>query len=212
MRTALLLPVVLALAACSNRGTSRNQLLDPGKPTTPAPATFSVTFTTTKGDFVVEVRREWAPSGADRFYNLVRAGFYDNVRFFRTVKGFMVQFGINGDPAVSKAWQNANIPDDTVKESNRRGFLTFATAGPNTRTTQLFINLVDNTRLDPLGFSPFGQVTRGMEVVDSLYAGYGEGPPGGQGPDQDRIEAEGNVYLEKHYPLLDAVKTARLVP
>lgn len=212
MRTALLLPVVLALAACSNRGTSSNQLLDPGKLTTPAPATFSVTFTTTKGDFVVEVHREWASSGADRFYNLVRAGFYDNARFFRTVKGFMVQFGINGDPAVSKAWKDANIPDDTVKESNRRGFVTFATAGPNTRTTQLFINLVDNLRLDPMGFSPFGQVTRGMDVVDRLYAGYGEGPPGGQGPDQDRIEAEGNSYLEKEYPLLDAVKTARIVP
>jgi peptidyl-prolyl cis-trans isomerase A (cyclophilin A) len=211
MRTALLLPVVLGLAACSSRGTASNQLLDPGKLTAPAPATFSVAFTTTKGDFVVEVHREWAPSGADRFYNLVRAGFYDNVRFFRTVKGFMVQFGINGDPAVSKAWKDANIPDDTVRESNRRGFVTFATAGPNTRTTQLFINLVDNLRLDPMGFSPFGRVTKGMDVVDSLYAGYGEGPPGGQGPDQDRIEAEGNRYLEKQYPLLDAVKAARLV-
>jgi peptidyl-prolyl cis-trans isomerase A (cyclophilin A) len=211
MRIALLLPVVLWLAACSNRGTSSNQLLDPGKLNAQAPATFKVKFSTTKGDFVVEVQREWSPSGADRFYNLVRGGFYDGVRFFRTVRGFMVQFGINGDPAVSKAWKNANIPDDAVKESNRRGFLTFATAGPNTRTTQVFINFADNTRLDPIGFSPFGKVVSGMEVVDNLYAGYGEGPPGGQGPDQDRIEAEGNPYLEKQYPLLDAVKTARLV-
>jgi peptidyl-prolyl cis-trans isomerase A (cyclophilin A) len=211
MRTALL-PVVLWLAACSNRGTASNQLLDPGKLNAQAPATFKVNFSTTKGDFVVEVQREWAPSGADRFYNLVRANFYDGVRFFRTVRGFMVQFGINGDPAVSKAWQNANIPDDAVKESNRRGFMTFATAGPNTRTTQVFISFADNTRLDPMGFSPFGKVISGMEVVDSLYAGYGEGPPGGQGPNQDRIEAEGNAYLEKEYPMLDAVKTARIVP
>jgi peptidyl-prolyl cis-trans isomerase A (cyclophilin A) len=211
MRTALLLPL-LALAACNKSGTSGNQLLDPGKLNAAAPATYQVAFTTTKGDFVVEVHREWAPRGADRFYNLVRAGFYDNVRFFRTVKGFMVQFGINGDPAVSKAWKDANIPDDTVKESNRRGFITFATAGPNTRTTQLFINFADNTRLDPMGFSPFGKVTKGMEVVDSLYGGYGEGPPGGQGPNQDRIEGEGNAYLDKQYPLLDAVKTARIVP
>ena len=212
MRTTLLVPVVLLLVACSNRGTSSNQLLDPGKLNVQAPPTFSVTFTTSKGDFVVQVQREWAPSGADRFYNLVKAGFFDGVRFFRTVKGFMVQFGINGDPAVSKAWKVATIPDDAVKESNKRGFVTFATAGPNTRTTQLFINLVDNTRLDPLGFAPFGKVTSGMEVVDTLYGGYGEGPPGGQGPDQDRIEAEGNRYLEKEYPLLDVVKTARIVP
>jgi peptidyl-prolyl cis-trans isomerase A (cyclophilin A) len=216
MRTALLIPVVLGLTtACSSRGSSSpasSPLLDPGKLAGQAPATFSAAFTTTKGDFVVEVHREWAPAGADRFYNLVRAGFYDGVRFFRTVKGFMVQFGINGDPAVSRAWKNASIPDDTARESNRRGFVTFATAGPNTRTTQLFINLVDNTRLDTMGFSPLGQVTKGMEVVDSLYGGYGEGPPGGQGPDQDRIEAEGNAYLEKQYPLLDAVKTARIAP
>ena len=212
MRTALLLSVVLGLAACSNRGTSSNQLLDPTRLTGPAPATFSVAFATTKGEFVVEVHREWAPAGADRFYNLVRAGFYDNVRFFRTVKGFMVQFGINGDPAVSRAWKDAEIPDDTVRESNRRGYVTFATAGPNTRTTQLFINLVDNLRLDAMGFSPFGRVTKGMEVVDNLYAGYGEGPPSGQGPNQDRLEAEGNTYLEKEYPLLDSVKSARIVP
>lgn len=212
MRTTLLVPVVLLLVACSNRGTSSNQLLDPTKLNVQAPPTFSVTFTTSKGSFVVQVQREWAPSGADRFYNLVSAGFYDGVRFFRTVKGFMVQFGINGDPAVSKAWKIANIPDDAVKESNKRGFVTFATAGPNTRTTQLFINLVDNIRLDPLGFAPFGRVTSGMEVIDALYGGYGEGPPGGQGPDQDRIEAEGNKYLEKEYPLLDSVKTARIVP
>jgi peptidyl-prolyl cis-trans isomerase A (cyclophilin A) len=210
MRIALL--VVTLLAGCGSRTSPANQLLEPGKLTGQAPPSFAVKFTTGKGDFVVQVQREWAPHGADRFYNLVKAGFYDGARFFRTVEGFMVQFGINGDPAVSRAWKDANIPDDPVKESNVRGFVTFATAGPNTRTTQIFINYVDNTRLDPLGFSPFGKVIAGQEVVDALYHGYGEGPPKGQGPDQDRIEAEGNAYLDKEYPLLDAVKTARLVP
>jgi peptidyl-prolyl cis-trans isomerase A (cyclophilin A) len=185
-------------------------LRDPSKLTEQAPATFRVKFATTKGDFVLEVQRDWAPRGADRFYNLVKAGFYDKVKFFRAIKGFMVQFGINGDPAVSRAWANANIPDDSVVKSNTRGYITFATAGPNTRTTQVFINLVDNKGLDARGFSPFGQVVSGMEVVDSLYMDYGEGAPGGAGPSQGRIEAEGNAYLERDFPRLDAVNTAAL--
>ena len=167
-------------------------------------------FATTKGDFVIEVHRDWAKNGADRFYNLVKAGFYDKVKFFRAIKGFMVQFGINGDPAVSRAWKDANIPDDPVVKSNARGYVTFATAGPNTRTTQLFINLVDNVRLDGMGFSPFGQVVTGLEVVDALNTEYGEGAPGGAGPNQGRIEAEGNAYLEREFPRLDAVNSASI--
>jgi peptidyl-prolyl cis-trans isomerase A (cyclophilin A) len=185
-----------------------SSLKDPSKLNAEAPAVYRVKFATTKGDFVLEVQRQWAPRGADRFYNLVKAGFYDKVKFFRAIKGFMVQFGINGDPAVSQAWANASIADDPVVKSNTRGYITFATAGANTRTTQVFINLVDNVRLDASGFSPFGQVVTGMEVVDALYTDYGEGAPRGRGPSQGRIEAEGNAYLERDFPNLDAVNTA----
>jgi peptidyl-prolyl cis-trans isomerase A (cyclophilin A) len=187
-------------------------LQDPGRLTEPAPAVFKARFDTTKGPFVIEVQRAWAPNGADRFYNLVKAGFYDGVKFFRAVPGFMVQFGIHGQPAISKRWKEAVIPDDPVVEANLRGFVSFATAGRNTRTTQVFINLVDNKRLDASDFSPFGKVVSGMEVVDSLHTGYGEGPPGGAGPDQEWIETEGNAYLEKDFPKLDAVKSATIVP
>jgi peptidyl-prolyl cis-trans isomerase A (cyclophilin A) len=169
-----------------------------------------VRFETTKGPFVVEVTRAWAPRGADRFYNLVKAGYYDDVAFFRVVSGFMVQFGIHGDPRVSALWREARIPDDPVSQSNTRGMLTYATAGPDTRTTQLFVNFKDNAFLDSQGFAPFGRVVEGMAVVDSLYAGYGEGAPGGMGPDQGRAQAEGNAYLRGSFPKLDFVKTARL--
>src|SRR6202165_968178 len=131
-----------------------------------APASYKVKFDTSKGTFVVQVTRAWAPQGADRFYNLVKNGFYDNVRFFRVISGFMVQFGINGTPAVMAAWRNAQIPDDPVTQSNKRGMITFATSGPNSRTTQVFINFADNSRLDSTGFAPFGQVVSGMNVVD----------------------------------------------
>ena len=144
-----------------------------------APATYKVQFDTSKGPFVVEVHRDWAPNGADRFYNLVKNGFYDNVRFFRVVSGFMVQFGINGDPKLSAVWREARIKDDPVKQSNTRGTITFATAGPDTRTTQVFINFADNAALDRQGFAPFGKVVSGMNVVDQLYSGYGEGAPRG---------------------------------
>ncbi|MBI2933045.1 MAG: peptidylprolyl isomerase [Planctomycetes bacterium] len=176
-----------------------------------APATFQVRFVTSKGDFVVRVTREWAPHGADRFYELVKSGFYDDVRFFRVISGFMVQFGIHGDPAVSAKWSEACIPDDPVKQSNTRGRITFATAGKNTRTTQVFINFVDNSRLDAHGFAPFGEVVQGMEIVDSLYAGYGEGAPEGRGPEQGRIQQQGNAYLNRQFKELDFVKTARIV-
>jgi peptidyl-prolyl cis-trans isomerase A (cyclophilin A) len=212
LRSLRLLPLVALCAAAACAGSSTGQqLLHPAQLKDQAPPVFSVKFATTKGDFVVEVHRDWAPRGADRFYNLVKAGFFDKVKFFRNVSGFMVQFGISGEPAVSRAWKDAVIQDDPVKQSNTRGRVTFATAGPNTRTTQIFISFDDNGRLDASGFSPFGQVVAGMEVVDKLYAGYGEGAPKGLGPDQDRIEAAGNAYLEKEFPLLDAVKTATIV-
>ena len=142
-----------------------------------APPTYKVKFDTSKGVFIVEVHRDWAPFGADRFYNLVKNGFFNNTRFFRVISGFMVQFGINGDPAISSQWRSARINDDPVKKGNGRGLITFATAGPNTRTTQVFINYADNAALDGQGFAPFGQVTSGMNVVDALYNGYGEGAP-----------------------------------
>ena len=175
-----------------------------------APATYKARFDTSKGAFVLDVRRDWAPTGADRFYNLVKNGFYDDNRFFRVISGFMVQFGINGDPRVSAPWRSAQINDDPVKQSNKRGFITFATSGPNSRTTQVFINFGDNGRLDGMGFSAFGQVTTGMNVVDALYSGYGEGAPNGRGPDQGRIQLQGNAYLTKDFPNLDYVKKATI--
>jgi peptidyl-prolyl cis-trans isomerase A (cyclophilin A) len=177
-----------------------------------APAVYKVEFDTSKGPFVVEVHRDWAPNGADRFYNLVKNGFYDNTRFFRVIEGFMAQFGVNGDPKVSTVWREARIKDDPVKVSNKRTFVTFATAGPNTRTTQVFISYGDNSNLDSQGFSPFGQVVSGMKVVDALYSGYGEGAPGGRGPNQARVQSEGNAYLASSFPNLDYVKKATIVP
>jgi peptidyl-prolyl cis-trans isomerase A (cyclophilin A) len=176
-----------------------------------APDNFKAQFDTSKGTFVIDVHREWAPNGADRFYNLVKNGFYDDVRFFRVIDGFMAQFGIHGNPAVQAAWRNANLKDDPVKQSNRRGYVTFATAGPNTRTTQLFINFRDNAGLDKQGFAPFGEVTSGMDVVSKIYNGYGEGAPSGKGPNQGRLQAEGNAYLNKEFPRLDYIKSATIV-
>ena len=190
----------------------RAGLRDPTRAQERAPKTFRVRFDTTKGAFVVEVHREWAPRAADRFYNLAKVGFFDEIRFFRVIAGFMVQFGIQGDPAVAAAWREAAIQDDPVTQSNRRGMVTFATAGPNTRTTQVFINFKDNVGLDRQGFAPFGQVVEGMSVVDSLYSGYGEGGPRGGGPDQGRLQMEGNAYLKREFPKLDSVKTAKVIP
>lgn len=176
-----------------------------------APATFKVDFDTSAGMFVVEVHRDWAPNGADRFYNLVKNGFYTNCRFFRVISGFMVQFGINGDPSVSAVWRQATIPPDPVKKSNTPGYITYAMAGrPDTRTTQLFINFGDNAQLDGQGFAPFGQVTKGMNVVEKIYAEYGEGAPRGKGPDQGRIQTEGNAYLTKDFPKMDYIKSATI--
>ncbi len=186
-------------------------LLRPALLKAKAPATYQVKFTTTKGDFVLSVTRAWAPLGADRFYNLVRHHFYDNTSFFRVLKGFVVQWGISAYPAVSAAWAHAPINDDPVVQSNLKGYITYAMGGPNTRTTQVFINLADNKRLDSMGFSAFGQVTEGLDVVESLYADYGEGAPDGKGPEQDKIEKLGKPYLDKGFDKLDSIKTTTLI-
>jgi peptidyl-prolyl cis-trans isomerase A (cyclophilin A) len=175
-----------------------------------APATYKARFDTNKGVFVVEVTRAWAPRGADRFYNLVKNGFYDNVRFFRVISGFMVQFGINGDPGIMARWRAAQISDDPVTQSNTKGMVTFAMAGANTRTSQVFINFGDNSRLDQSGFAPFGRVVSGMNVVESINAEYGEGAPNGRGPNQSRIQSEGNSYLSKEFPRMDYIKKATI--
>lgn len=187
-------------------------LLDPSKANAKAPDVYKARFTTTKGDFVIEVHRDWSPNGADRFFNLVKMGFYDDTRFFRAIDGFMVQFGISGDPMVNAKWQNASIPDDNGGQSNTKGMVTFAQRGvPGSRTTQVFINYGDNARLDASHFTPFGKVVTGMDVVDSLYKGYGEGAPMGHGPDQGSIQSQGNAYLDKSFPKLDAIKHAEIV-
>jgi peptidyl-prolyl cis-trans isomerase A (cyclophilin A) len=200
----------LALVVWASAAGAGN-LSDPAALNAKAPAVYQAKFDTSKGTFVVEVHRDWAPRGADRFYNLVKNGFFDNARFFRVIEGFMVQFGINGDPNIAAVWRDADIKDDPVKQSNERGTITFATAGPNTRTTQVFINFGDNAGLDGQGFSPFGKVVSGMEVVDSLYGGYGEGAPNGNGPDQGRLQSQGNAYLEQDFPKLDFIKTSTIV-
>jgi peptidyl-prolyl cis-trans isomerase A (cyclophilin A) len=187
-------------------------IFHPEKATEKAPETYKARFSTTKGDFVVQVTRAWAPLGADRFYNLVKLGYYEGVRFYRAIEGFMVQFGISGDPSVNGAWYNARIQDDPVVKSNTRGFVTFAMAGPNSRTSQVFINYADkNQRLDSMGFAPFGQVVEGMNVVDSLYKGYGETAPKGKGPDASRASREGEAYLAKEFPELDRIKEAKIL-
>jgi peptidyl-prolyl cis-trans isomerase A (cyclophilin A) len=187
-------------------------LLHPETLRAKAPEVYEVKFVTTAGDFGIKVTRAWAPNGADRFYNLVRHHFYDGVAFFRVLPGFMAQFGLSPYPEVSRAWEQANIKDDPVVQSNHRGFITYAMAGPNTRTTQVFINYGNNERLDHDGFAAFGMVTDGMEVVDKLYGGYGEGAPGGRGPDQGLIGTRGRPYLEQSFPKLDTIKSATLVP
>ena len=185
-------------------------LADPSKATEKAPDTFRVAFATTKGKVVIEVTREWAPRGADRFYNLVKVGFFKDIAIFRVISGFMAQFGIHGDPQIAKAWKEATVKDDAVKAKNTRGMVTFATAGPHTRTTQMFINFGDNSRLDAMGFSPFGKVVEGMDVIDSLYSDYGEGAPRGRGPDQAKTQHHGNPYLKDQFPNLDYIKSAAL--
>ena len=198
--TLLVLAVAIGIGGCA--------------PKDAVPAQFKVVLQTTKGDVTIDVTRDWSPRGADRFYSLVKDGFYDGARFFRVIRSprpFMAQFGINGDPKVTAKWADANIQDDPVTQHNTRGMISFATSGSNTRSTQIFINYSDNSKLDTAGFSPFAVVSSGMEVVDQLYADYGEGPPDGPGPDQERIEKEGNSYLDNAFPKLDYIKIARIV-
>ncbi len=186
--------------------TAAPSLLRPASLKAKAPAVFKVRFATSAGDFTVQVHRDWAPLGADRFYNLVRRGFFTNASFFRVVPGFVVQFGLNANPAINEVWDQAKIQDDPVTQSNKRGMLVFATAGPNTRTTQLFINFADNGRLDAMGFAPFGEVIDGMDVVDKIYAGYG------QQPRQDLITSQGDAYISQNFPKIDKIKLARVLP
>jgi peptidyl-prolyl cis-trans isomerase A (cyclophilin A) len=201
----------MAFAQAGGADLSKAKLKTPSALNEKAPDTYKAKFDTSKGAFVIEVHREWAPLGADRFYNLVKNGYYDDCRFFRVIDGFMAQIGMNGNPAVQSAWTSARLQDDPVKQSNKKGFVTFAHAGPNTRTTQFFINYGDNGgSLDKQGFPPFGQVVTGMDLVEKLYSGYGDGPPRGRGPSQGQITAEGNAYLMKDFPKLDFVKKATI--
>ncbi len=207
-------PAPSASASLSTAGArdGNDPLFHPEKATLTAPDKFRVEFVTTKGSFTIEVTRAWSPNGADRFYNLVKLGFYDGVRFHRAIDDFMVQFGIHPEPAVNGAWYKAFVPDDPVFESNRRTYVTFAHAGPNSRTTQIFISYVDKQRrLDKDGFSPFGKVVDGMNVVDSLYKGYGELAPKGKGPNASRAQREGLGYLDAEFPKLDSIKHAKVL-
>jgi peptidyl-prolyl cis-trans isomerase A (cyclophilin A) len=210
IRIVAVLAALMGAAFATPAVAQNAKLANPAALNEKAPATYKAQFETSKGVFIIEVHRDWAPNGADRFYNLVKNGFFDDVRFFRVMSGFMVQFGIHGDPAVMAPWRVARIRDDAVKQSNTRGMMTFATSGPNSRTTQVFINFADNSNLDAMGFAPFGQVISGMNVVDALYSGYGEGAPSGHGPDQGRLQAEGNAYLAKSFSRMDYVKKATI--
>src|SRR5258705_12564676 len=202
-RSLITLASALAVAAFAGPALAQSSLANPAVLREQAPPVYKAKFDTTKGVFVIEVHRDWAPNGADRFYNLVKNGFYDNVRFFRVISGFMVQFGIHGDPKISAPWREAQLKDDPVKQSNKRGYITYAMAAPNTRTSQALINFGDNANLQSQGFSPFGRIVTGMDVVDKLNAEYGEGAPRGRGPDQGRIQTEGNAYLTKDFCRLD---------
>ena len=200
---------VLTLATASlfaaGQAAGAASLKNPASLKETAPATYKANFDTSAGAIVIEVHRDWAPLGADRFYNLVKNGFFDNARFFRVVPNFMVQFGMNGDPAVTAAWQGATLKDEPTKETNKKGYVTFAKTGaPNSRGTQVFINFKDNGFLDSQGFAPFGQVVSGMDVAEKITSQYGESP------NQGRITAEGNAYLTKEFPKLDYIKKASI--
>ena len=194
----------LALMGCSSSTEKKAEEAGPKH----APDVFRVDLDTSKGAVVLEIHRDWAPIGVDQFYSLVKSGFFDDARFFRVVRNFVVQFGINGNPQTNQVWANVGLPDDPVKESNVKGTLTFATAGPNTRSTQLFINLRDNRGLDGKGFAPIGRVVSGMDVVESFYSGYGDMPPSGEGPDPSMAQRMGNAYFESRFPRLDYIKKA----
>jgi peptidyl-prolyl cis-trans isomerase A (cyclophilin A) len=199
--------LAMPVAAEAQAAATAAKLKTPAALNEKAPASYKAKFDTSAGAFVVQVHRDWAPLGADRFYNLVKNGFFNDARFFRVIDNFMVQFGINGNAEIQQAWLNTQLKDDPVKESNKTGYITFATAGPNTRTTQVFINFKDNAPLDRQGFAPFGEVTSGMDVVNKLYSGYGEKPNAG-----NAYLMKGNVYVTKDFPKLDYIKKATIEP
>lgn len=211
MTTAVLMLISTAAAAQVDLNKA-GKLRAPAQLNETAPATYKVMFETSKGVVVVVVHRESAPIAADRFYNLAKNGFYDDARFFRVISGFMAQFGMNGNPKITQAWEAAKMKDEPTRQSNTRGRVTFARLGgvPDSRGTQVFINYGNNARLDTQGFAPFGEVTSGMDVVDKLYSGYGEGAPRGRGPEQGKIMNEGNAYLNKDFPKLDYIKKATI--
>jgi len=206
--------LILLLAACGGerapepQAEARSPIFYPKRLTEQAPAEFRARFETSAGDFVIAVHRSWAPLGADRFYNLVKNGFYDDVRVYRVLRGFMAQFGLNGDPVVNYQWRNAIIVDDPVTQTNARGRVAFAKGGPNSRTTEVFISFRDNASLDGRGFAPFGEVVEGMDVVDAFHDGYGDGPPRGTGPYQAQVQAQGNEYLDAEFPELTRIVKA----
>ena len=202
-----LVPLLLLLVGCRVHPV---RLKLPASLQDQAPATFQAVFTTSQGDFTIEVHRDWAPHGADRFYNLVRSGFYEGARFFRVVEKY-VQWGLPADPELAKAWRYTGIVDDVVTQSNTKGRISFAAAGPNTRTTQVFFNRIDNVNLDRLGFAPFGEVVAGADVLQKMHGGYGEGAPRGKGPDQAKIRLEGEAYLVREFGQLDRLVRARVV-
>jgi peptidyl-prolyl cis-trans isomerase A (cyclophilin A) len=228
MKKALITTTLMCAGLCANvfaqtkTGTATKKAAAPAekpdlmKPSTlraRAPEVFRAKFATTKGDIIIECTRAWAPRGVDRFYNLVRAGFFTDVSFFRVIAGFMAQFGVSPKPEIARVWRDSNIIDDPVVKSNKRGFLTYAqSSAPNSRSTQFFINYQDNARLDTDRFAPIGQVVEGMDVVDKLYSEYGEGAPSGRGPDQGRVQAEGKAYLDRFFPKLDRIISATIVP
>jgi len=198
----------LALMGCSSPDDTKKKEAAPAPVKEVVPDVFHVKLDTSKGTIDIEVHRDWAPAGATHFFQLVKSGFYGGARFFRVVRGFVVQFGINGDPQTNAMWANATLPDDPVKQHNVTGTVTYAMRGPNTRNTQLFINLADNRSLDSRGFAPIGKVVDGMPVVLALYSSYGDMPPMGQGPDPARLQQQGNDYLDSHFPRLDFIKKA----
>lgn len=216
VRFAVLLAAALPVAGCGGDGGAeagsgegdRPDFYYPGRLTETAPDTFRARFETSAGDFVVQVHRDWSPRGADRFYNLVRSGWYDDQRIYRVVPGFMSQWGLHGDPVATYQWRNAFIDDDPVVVSNTRGRVTFATCDVDCRIQEIFVNTDDNPGLDAQGFSPFGEVVEGMEAVDAFYGGYGDGPPRGEGPYQAQVRAEGNAYLDAEFPELTRIERA----
>ena len=213
-RSAMIATAVLFVAACEKAAPPVSEALihpDSAKLAAAAPDSFLVHMVTSKGSIDLKIHRDWAPIGVDRLYYLVSNGFYDGIRFYRVIEGFMAQFGAPGDTTVARVWADRTIKDDLVKHANTRGTITFAkTSAPDSRGTQLFINYRDNSQLDGMSFAPLGEVVGGMAVADSLFNKYGEGPPGGHGPDQGELRAGGNTYLRQHYALLDSIVTAKI--